>query len=75
MKLYLWSNPYGVAYGSSMVFAVAENIRAARQQAAKGTAWSFNEYEQGNAGVDKIKLGKPTRIVNLPCAEWHQWSE
>ena len=25
--------------------------------------------------VPSAVLGEPTRIVDLPCAEWHEWSE
>lgn len=73
MKLYVWVSPYHVPYGSSLVFAVAENVREARKQASKGPMYSFGEYGQSrNPGV---ALGEPTRVLALPCAEWHEWQE
>lgn len=73
MKLYVWADPYQVSYGSSMVFAVAENEEAARAQVEGAPAYSFGQYEQKPGGG--IKLGEPTRVVELPCAEWHEWQE
>lgn len=72
MKLYVWSNPYRVSYGSSMVFAIADSLDEAKEIAANGKAYSYNEYDQP---TPKVSLGEPIRIVDLPCAEWHQWSE
>jgi hypothetical protein len=73
MKLYVWCDPYGVRYGNSMVFAIAENLEAAKVLAASGTAYRFGEFEQPkNPGA---VLGEPTRIVDVPCAEWHEWQE
>lgn len=73
MKLYVWCNPYEIPFGMSMVFAIAENVRDARDQAAAGKAYAFGDIERNE--VPKFKLGKPTRVVKLPCAEWHEWSE
>lgn len=73
MKLYVWSNPYPVSYGSSMVFAIAESEEQAREIAKTAPCYSFNEYDNGKAPQDK--LGKPIRVVDLPCAEWHEWRE
>ena len=72
MKMYVWANPYHVSYGSSLVVAIADSLPEARKEACKGMAYSFGEFEQARPDVP---LGKPTRIVNLPCAEWHEWSE
>ncbi|MFN8993868.1 MAG: hypothetical protein ACK5X3_09470 [Pseudomonadota bacterium] len=76
MKLYLWADPYQVSYGSSMVFAVAATLAAAKKQAAKGLAYKYGKYKQDWSPKDiAAKLGKPTRVLDLPCAEWHEWSE
>lgn len=75
MRLYIWSDPYSVPYGSSMVFAVAPDLRAARKIAAQGAqAYTFGEHERPVSEV-AVKLGKPTRVLDLPCAEWHEWRE
>jgi hypothetical protein len=58
-----------------MVFAIAETVEAAEalclSRAAKwhtfGTPTEYYEWTK--------PLGQPTRIVDLPCAEWHEWSE
>lgn len=72
MRLYVWDRPYEVPYGHSMVFCVAHNLKEARKEVAKGKTYSFG-YKQ--PGILNIELGKPTRIVSLPCAEWHEWVE
>ena len=73
VKLFVWVDPYPVNYGSSMVFAVAETEESARAQVEGAPSYSFGQYE--NPPVKGLKLGDPTRIVELPCAEWHEWSE
>lgn len=73
MKLFVWANPYPVSYGNSMVFAVAENLADAKKQARRGKAYWYSEYAQDH--IPKARLGKPTRVVELPCAEWHEWQE
>jgi hypothetical protein len=76
MKLYLWAEPYAVNYGSSMVFAVAATLAAAKKQAAKGLVYKYGKYQQDWSPKDiAAKLGEPTRVLDLPCAEWHEWSE
>lgn len=74
MKLFVWNNPYSVFYGSSLVFAVAETEEQARQIAKQSAAYTFGEY--GNfKHVQDMKLGEPIRVLEPPCAEWHEWSE
>ncbi len=72
MKLYVWVDPYEVAYGSSLVVAIADTLREARKQAATGKAYAYGDSQQPTPAVP---LGKPTRIISLPCAEWHYWAE
>jgi hypothetical protein len=73
MKLYIWSNPYSVSYGSSMVIAIADNVDKAREIAKTAPAYSYNEYEDKAPLWSELK--EPTRVVELPCAEWHVWQE
>lgn len=80
MKLYVWNEPYRVDYGSTMVFAVAETVEEAKAIAcSKAATWcSFGTPEDGeyeHRDWSHFELGDPTRIVDLPCAEWHEWSE
>lgn len=76
MKLFIWADPYRVSYGSSMVFAVAANLTAAKKQAAKGIAYAYCKYPADWSPSDlAAKLGEPLRILDLPCAEWHEWRE
>lgn len=76
MKLFVWNNPYEVWYGSSMVFAVAETLEAAKEIACSAAARWFHyvEYEQDRRTWPH-DLGDPLRVVDLPCAEWHHWEE
>lgn len=73
MKLYVWASPYQVMYGTSGLFVVAEDLDQAKALARNAPRYTFIGYRQGN-GV-AMELGEPTRIVDLPCAEWHEWSE
>lgn len=74
MKLYVWVDPYDVSYGSSLVFAIAGSVEEARLMAAKGNAYAYGKHSQP-IPMQASKLKEPTRIVDLPCAEWHEWSE
>lgn len=80
MKLFVWNDPYQVDYGSSILFVVAETEEQARAIVAESA--TFNSYgtSDRNSPVgwpeDMVaKLGAPLRIVEAPCAEFHQWSE
>lgn len=73
MRLYVWANPFSVPYGTSMCISVAASVEEAKLQAEAGFFYSFVEYDHGT--LSGIVLGEPTRIVDLPCAEWHEWSE
>lgn len=75
MKLFVWSEPYSVKWGSTMLIVVAETLDDAKQQAAIGKAYRYTEFEQEHIPMDAARLGEPTRIVDLPCAEWHLWEE
>jgi hypothetical protein len=80
MKLYLWADPYPVHYGDSLLFSVAETIEDAKKQAESGLMYKYGKYLNDDASRDYIesvskKLGEPIRVLDLPCAEWHEWSE
>ena len=77
MKMFVWANPYSVPYGTSMLIAFGKNEAAARKEAARGAKYAYAEFGGERSDWSSIveKLGPPTRIVDLPCAEWHEWSE
>lgn len=58
-----------------MVIVVADNEDEARELAANGKAYKFGVHLQSEAKMSGVKLGEPTRVVALPCAEWHEWSD
>lgn len=72
MKLYVWEDPYPVLYGTSLVYAVADSLEAAKD-AARRNAEDEHKYRSDFLGG--VELGEPTRILDVPCAEWHEWSE
>lgn len=74
MKLFVWANPYTVSYGSTMFFAVAETVEEAREIARKADAYAEEPDDRG-PNKNGIKLLEPTRVVDLPCGEWHKWEE
>lgn len=73
MKLFVWERPYTVFYGSSMLIAVAESVEEAKRIAKSAPGYSYTIFD-GHPNRS-VKLGEPTRVVDLPCAEWHEWSE
>lgn len=77
MKLFVWANPYQVKYGTSAFFAVAETVDDARAIARSAPRYSFFACEDGAgmANADQLLAGEPTRIIDVPCGEWHEWSE
>lgn len=77
MKLFIWADPYQVPYGTSAYFAVAETVEEARKLAIKAPRYSYVRFYDGD-GVgqsDQLLAVDPTRIVDLPCGEWHEWAE
>lgn len=73
MKLFVWVDPYPVSYGSSLVFAVASDLEEARKVAKSGGAYAYGRHLQDHS--PGVELGEPDRVLPLPCAEWHEWSE
>lgn len=73
MRLYIWADPYSVSFGTSGLFVVASSLEEAKALAKTGKSYSYMLYD--NLEVPVVELGEPTRIVDLPCAEWHEWSE
>jgi predicted RNase H-like HicB family nuclease len=75
MKMFIWADPYSVSYGSTIYTAVAETVEEAREMAKTAPAYAFTEYKEKNTPGPSVKLGEPTRVVDLPCGEWNYWSE
>jgi hypothetical protein len=75
MKLFIWAEPYQIDYGSAMLIAVAETEDEARAIAEGAPRYSYGQYRNRNETGGGVKLGEPTRVVDLPCAEWHEWQE
>ena len=72
MQLFLWSDPWP-EYDHCLAFAVAENVEEAKDlvMRANGYSWGIGEL-----GIQKRgPIGEPTRILDLPCAEWNQFGE
>lgn len=69
MKLYIWHMPVKV-YGVSMLMAVAESEEQAKELALSGKTY-HSVIHTTPTKHDVSKLGPPTRVVDLPCAEWH----
>lgn len=74
MKLYIWRDPYEVEYrGSSVCYAVAENVERARELAKDGLL--RKPGMRSGCKPPPIALGEPDHVRDLPCAEWYEWSE
>ena len=75
MKLFVWADPYRISYGTSGFFAVAETVEQAREIAKSSPRYRYVEFHQEDGEMTEVVLGEPTRIVGIPCGEWHEWSE
>lgn len=73
MKLFVWNNPYGVSYGGSCLYVVAETEDQARALAVTASISKFGDAPEGALGEQK--LGPPDRVVDVPYAEVYEWSE
>lgn len=71
MKVYVWEDPYQVTYGSSLIIAVASSIEEAKKVVKEQKTFSQWTHKK----TWPIELGEPTRILEAPCCEWHEWSE
>lgn len=74
MKLFIWNDPYGVSYGGSCLYVVAETEEQARDIARSAKT---SEYGSGADNHNHLpeELGPPTRVLDAPCAEVYEWSE
>jgi len=75
MKLYVWVDPYQVAYGGSIIYAVAETQEEAERLAVNAPVFWFGAYEAGTVNSRVRALGDPDRILDLPCAECYEHKE
>lgn len=74
MKMFVWADPYRVSYGSSLLVVVAETLEQARIVAMQGKAYTYGEFLSDRLPMEAIQ-SEPTRVIDVPCAEWHEWSE
>jgi hypothetical protein len=74
VKLYVWASPYKVWYGGSLLYVVAESLEDALRIAASSPVYYYG-YSKKAVGGPSLKLGEPTRVVDLPCGEFYQWEE
>lgn len=75
VKMFVWANPYHIRYGTSAFFAVAETVDEARELAQRSKAYAYVEFGGKQFDASSVVLGEPTRILDVPCGEWHDWSE
>jgi hypothetical protein len=74
MKLFVWKEPYGVSYGSSIAYAVANTEEEARKLVESAGVSEYGRYPKPrNFPLDP--LGPPDRVLDLPYAEIYEWSE
>lgn len=73
MKVFIWNNPYSVAYGGSFLFVVAGNEEQARNLAASAHVTHYGYPPRERNG--QTDLGEPDRVIEAPYAEIYEWSE
>ena len=69
--MFVWVDPINLEYGSSMVVAVAETVEQAREIAQKSPSYLYGNLPGADRNLPV--LGEPTRVVDIPCAEWYEW--
>ncbi len=74
MKLYVWNNPYDVAFGGSCAYAVADSEDEARALVEAASAAQYGHEPKGSSEGAKVP-GPPDRVHELPYAEIYEWSE
>jgi hypothetical protein len=57
-----------------MLIAVAESVEEAKEIARTAPCYGHAEYKLDRDDTSRT-LGEPTRILDIPCAEWHEWEE
>lgn len=79
MKLFIWADPYKVHYGNSSVHAVAETLEEAKAIAcsSKAKSVSYGQYDntERTGNLEKMTLGEPTHVLDVPCAIWDYSAE
>jgi hypothetical protein len=75
VKLFVWRDPYTVSYGTAVLCVAANSLTEARKIAktARVSHYGGNPHRDGNQLPDK--LGPPTRVLSIPCAEIYEWEE
>jgi len=73
MKLFFWNNPYDVSYRNSFIFAIAKTEEQVKDETVRGPSYTFLRGLEPKRvqGIQITYLGKPTMVVDLPCAECH----
>ncbi len=74
MKVFIWNEPYAVAYGGSFLFVVAETEEQARELAKTAPVFS-NGFSHQEEPLGAMTLGQPLRVIDAPYAECYTWSE
>lgn len=76
MKMFIWIDPHPVSYGQSRLTVVAKSVEQARELEKTGSICTFGTPDFSDPmPMNADDLGEPTRVFDLPCAEWDWWSE
>lgn len=73
MKIFIWNDPYSVAYGGSFLFVAAETEEQARELARIAPITKFG-FDPAGGGFH-LPLGNPTRVIDAPGGECYEWFE
>lgn len=74
MKLFIWNDPYGVNYGGSILFVMAEDEASARELAKTCPTIKYGFGKPDGFFCTK-PLGAPDRVIEQPGGECYEWSE
>lgn len=75
VKLFVWNAPYGVSFGGSIAYAVADTVEEAREVVRRAGVSAYGHRPDKIAPSDMDVDREPDRVLDLPCAEIYEWSE
>ncbi len=75
MKLYVWNNPVSIAWGGSIIYAIAGSLADAKAQAKSAIRAEYGTLWRDETRLALKDIGEPDRVIDAPYAEYYEWSE
>ena len=78
MKLFVWNEPYPVAYGGSCVFALGQDVEDARESARRAGVWRYGPKRHDAPDYSmppKADIEREPDLVMDEGAAAYEWAE